>query len=746
MDRGPDLGPLEALVDHGLVLQARVHDSSEKVLDLSQKVLELSEKLAEAKTVEKAHKDAHKAHMDEVTRYNTDLGRSPAELDVLVLARMRSNARFGSPLEALGAPGVGPERGNSNPPRSQQGTEADVLAASAAAIARQLRAKADAIGVLTSPSLADTSVIFPRYAHNGELLDGPAKIAGELRLLSSKLEQSAVEGIARRCAPFPQALTPQFLVQRILHLWSEPPPHSSAGHEVIPEDNSGQSVLLHRRLSGGTHAKAWDIILEIFLLTMLARNYTRRWGEMVPDMGGQGIAGNPIYLAKRTVRHSIAREMLGPEAHQSMVDERAKSLVTQVKRGEDLNDYLGEFETTSLLGLIVVIPWEKITQRNPGKTSIAGVPRRCLQWMIGRMTRGDDLGFIRELANLAQQYVRPAMVLDRLTRRPVTPNDMGSVFMAGDVAEFKRVLNLVLVGSSLHPLDKWTLLQDPIDAMRCVRDRESANIHWNCTAEGAIPGYSSVFSVPDARIDEIADVDQDTTAGRVVLALKAMTGLGCPYGIVSKSTMRGEGALLARFCKQWVVVLKAPAAGGKPAHMYCAVVFLDHDISMARVGIISSLAGEADNISTHCRDVVGRWLGESDSGFLGNSEYFYYPVKKCASKGGGLYSIGATMIHAMAIIKIGRVYYGDPVNRTTSRQIRESAKHALVVHRPTPAFMMEDEEAEVGAQEEARQEIKEEHQDYDGPDDGEENGRLGDGYDDLMDVDDDVYIKQEPDA
>ena len=209
--------------------------------------------------------------------------------------------------------------------------------------------------------------------------------------------------------------------------------------------------------------------------------------------------------------------------------------------------------------------------------------------------------------------------------------------------------------------------------------------------------------------------------------------------------MRGEGASLARLCKQWVVILKAPAAGGNPAHMYCAVVFLDHVSAMARVGIISSLVGEDENISTHCRGVVGRWLRESGPDFMDNAEYFYYPVKKCLRTGKGLYSIGATMIHAMAVMRTGRVYYGEPVNKPKSRQIRESAKHAFICRR-SPRV--------------ACGEVKEEHEEGDegytmdvesaiemkGAMDDEEDGREEDGEDVEEDVDSmdiDIDVKEE---
>jgi len=151
--------------------------------------------------------------------------------------------------------------------------------------------------------------------------------------------------------------------------------------------------------------------------------------------------------------------------------------------------------------------------------------------MLGRIVNGDDLTFIQKLADLVQQYIRPAMVLDRLARRPVTPDDVGNDPMAGDAADFKRRLNLVLVDFKLDPLSEWTFHHDPIDALRYVevRNPPADVIYWDYAAdlaEGDMTECSSMFGVPDYLIDEIADVDQDVAAWRVVLVLKAMTGLG----------------------------------------------------------------------------------------------------------------------------------------------------------------------------------------------------------------------------
>lgn len=99
--------------------------------------------------------------------------------------------------------------------------------------------------------------------------------------MTGKASMATIGEYARRCAPFSQALTPQFVVQRMVHLLQEPPPGSlSAGQEAVPEDELQQSVMLYRRMSGDELPKEWDMILQVFLLRLLALNYTRRWGGL----------------------------------------------------------------------------------------------------------------------------------------------------------------------------------------------------------------------------------------------------------------------------------------------------------------------------------------------------------------------------------------------------------------------------------------------------------------------------------
>ncbi|KAK1829430.1 hypothetical protein QBC39DRAFT_435613 [Podospora conica] len=651
---------------------------------------------------------AYEALMDKIKRQNADSGSTQAELDAQFHARRRSNPRFAPFLEKLGIRSMDVDRGDpsSPPPRQNQhasvheannpsdadeSNESDRETARASAAALQLEQRAASIAVKKKPTNRDLGLIFPLFAHNGELLDGPAEVAAVIRpLLQKRTAESQVIEHSLRCSPFPQSLTPHFLVQRVLHLWKEPPPQSSEGHEAVPEDNGAQSVLLHRRLPSGHQPKEWDAILERFLLTVLAANYTRRWTALYKRKGLKG-KGSHSCRAKSKIRDEIAQDMLGHGADKNRVDERSSSLRDQVKCGEDLNRGLARFDTAATLGLMVVIPWEKMIKRSPGSSH---VPVQCLEWMMGRMLKDDVKDFILRLAELVDQYIRPGMVLDRLARRPISANDMGVASLPGDVDELKRRLNELLVGSDpgLSPLVTWNLPGDPIDAVRGVADGHLAPMYWDCTLdlpEGATPPYYTVFDAPDSEfVDRIGNAEVEIPAKDVARALMAMTGPGCQFGIVTAKSLKREYGILATWYKQWIVILNAPASEKTPKHMYCAVLFLDNDLMMAKVRVISPLVGDKAYITAHCKKVVSPWLARSSPGFAGSTEYAHCAVGKCVDARRSLYSIAATMVHAMAIMKTGRVYGGTQLGKIVSKQIRGTAKHAFICHQPPrPAYL-----------------------------------------------------------
>lgn len=113
-------------------------------------------------------------------------------------------------------------------------------------------------------------------------------------------------------------------------------------------------------------------------------------------------------------------------------------------------------------------------------------------------------------------------------------------------------------------------------------------------------------------------------------------------------------------------------------------------LAMARVRIVSPLVGEQETTTSHCRGVIDAWLRDSDPDFAQGTEYSYYPVQPCLKTSEGFYSIGATMVEAMAIMVSDRLNSGKPVDKRLSRQIRLAAKHALLYNRPPrPAYFPE---------------------------------------------------------
>lgn len=360
----------------------------------------------------------------------------------------------------------------------------------------------------TLSDLADWGHVFQIWAHDGELLDGPAAVAGELRSMTGKASMATIGEYARRCATFSQALTPQFLVQRMVHLLQEPPPGSlSAGQEAVPEDELQQSVMLYRRMSGGELPKKWDMILQVFLLRLLALNYPRRWGGLSGDMVGKGILGSHTGQAKGVIRRQIAVDMMGGHSESCMIATKAQALVKEVKCGEDINEYLAAFKTPNVLGLLVLIPWEHMVKRNTSGRCITEIPQRCLQWVMGRMLTDDVRPFILKLASVVEDYIRPGMVLDRLARRPTTPDDEGIVSRDDDKEMFGNRLNQALADLELSQLTKWAYHHDPMDALRCVEQQGPAVIYWDVVVpEGGVPDCFSALEVTDSLIDEIANV------------------------------------------------------------------------------------------------------------------------------------------------------------------------------------------------------------------------------------------------
>lgn len=129
----------------------------------------------------------------------------------------------------------------------------------------------------------------------------------------------------------------------------------------------------------------------------------------------------------------------------------------------------------------------------------------------------------------------------------------------------------------------------------------------------------------------------------------------------------------------------APENADNPSHIYCAVLFMSMDEPVARVQIISPLAKvEHDaSITEHCRSILDPFIHRSVPRCT--TTYQHYPVGNCKKTSEGAYSVGATMLHVMAIITTGRICSGEPVAKGISKEIRRAGAHALLCHRhPSP--------------------------------------------------------------
>lgn len=225
--------------------------------------------------------------------------------------------------------------------------------------------------------------------------------------------------------------------------------------------------LLHRRLSAGDQPKEWDATFEVFLPHLLGEVYAEKIEKIKPVLAATKAKGSHDILTKSQAQDEIAREMLGLTADDKRVATRSRGLKKQVKCGRYLFSQLAQIarmsQGVSALGLIAILPWEKMVKRCPGISSLAEISELCLVWMLERVTKYDVVTFISDLAIVIQDYIRPGMVLDRLARRPITPTDSGDSPAPYDALEFQQRLNAVLTKHHLPPLTAWELPDDPID-------------------------------------------------------------------------------------------------------------------------------------------------------------------------------------------------------------------------------------------------------------------------------------------
>lgn len=385
--------------------------------------------------------------------------------------------------------------------------------------------------------------------------------------------------------------------------------------------------------------------------------------------------------------------MLGLTADDKRVAERSKGLLKQVKCGLYLFKQLATIaamgQGVSVLGLLAILPWEKMVKRCPGISSLAEIADQCLVWMMERVARHDVVTFILDLAIAIQDYIRPSMVLDRLPRRPPTPTDAGDSPAPSDVSKFQQRLNTVLTKHHLPPLTTWELPGDPMDAMRCVEGRHLGVVYWDRAMAFANPTdpkpHAMQFQTTDHLLNLMANVEVLLSDTTIYAALMAMTGPGCPYDMVPQHHITNNPALDVTTSKQWIVVMVAPENADNSEHIYCALLLLSMDEPVARVQIISPLAGvehDAD-ITEHCRSIMDPLIHRSVPACT--TTYHHYPVDECKDASEGAYSVGATMLHVAAIITTGRIYSGEPVIKGVSREIRRAGAHVLLCRRhPSP--------------------------------------------------------------
>lgn len=302
-----------------------------------------------------------------------------------------------------------------------------------------------------------------------------------------------------------------------------------------------KAKLLHRRLSAGDQPKEWDATLEVFLLHLLGEVYAEKIGKTKPVLATKKAKGSHDILAKSQARDEIAREMLGLTADDKRVATRSKGLKKQVKCGMYLFDQLETIaamrQGVSVLGLLAILPWEKMVKRCPGISSLAESSEQCFVWMRERVTRYDVITFILDLALAIEDYIRPGMVLDRLARRPTTPTDAGDSPAPSDAFEFQQRLNAVLTKHHLPPLTTWELPDDPMDAMRCMEGRHLGVVYWDRDLAFANPTdpkpHAKQFDTTDHLINLVAKVEVVISEANIYAALMAMTGPGCPHDMTA---------------------------------------------------------------------------------------------------------------------------------------------------------------------------------------------------------------------
>jgi len=142
-----------------------------------------------------------------------------------------------------------------------------------AAVGRALQEAADDIGAPLEPDIQHFSAIFPLFAYDGTLLDGPAEVMAAIKLRSPTMTDKAASEHAHHCYQYAHALTPYYLVQRVFHLWAQKPPYAAAHQEAIPHGQQAKIDLLHERLDSGKDPKPWHAATDVFFLAMLGSRY-----------------------------------------------------------------------------------------------------------------------------------------------------------------------------------------------------------------------------------------------------------------------------------------------------------------------------------------------------------------------------------------------------------------------------------------------------------------------------------------
>ncbi|KAK1827395.1 hypothetical protein QBC39DRAFT_334159 [Podospora conica] len=400
--------------------------------------------------------------------------------------------------------------------------EADI-----AAIVEALEVLAKEVGVRKAPNPREEGEIEPLLSHEGLLLEGRAEVYEHMRATNPKstLALATFRENTKRVYEFPQFLSPYFLTLRVFYLWSNNTLVQREAQEAAPPDDDVKVVdLLQRRLSAGENQTA-----KSGTPSSRASSYEKS------AVAAQKKVGSHQGQSKKDARTQIASEMLGEGADSKRVASRAKSLKKQVKCGEYLVKQLTKtaamHQATSELGLIAVLPWEKMIKRSSGAASLPEISEYCLRWMMERMLESDVKRFILDLASIIKEYILPGMVLDRLARRPPTPRDPGTISAPGDAENHQKRLNQLLEKHKFTPINNWEHVDDPMDAMRHVDGRPLGTVYWDYAGNPTLCRIS--FRTTDDLIDRVGDVETVITEDEVAKALHAMTGPGCPYSITT---------------------------------------------------------------------------------------------------------------------------------------------------------------------------------------------------------------------